>query len=126
MRIALPDMKKRAHTVFKCLFCGYTAQVQGELYIDRGSRSVMQTKVCRHCNILFEDSYNIPFTSLIPHPKHSLHLAELIDRLDLDGATTGCLRCGKPSWEVWSKEHPVCPKCHKLMTRKFNGICSYY
>ena len=119
MRITLPDMKKQAHTVFKCQFCGYIAQVQGELYIDRGSHSVMQTKVCRHCNILFEDSYDVPITMTVLHPPNSLYLAELIDCLDLDGATIGCLRCGKPSREVWTKEYPVCPKCHKLMIRKF-------
>ena len=119
MRIALPDMKKRAHTVFKCLFCGYTAQVQGELYIDRGSSSVMQTKVCRYCNILFEDSYDVPITSVILYPQESIYLAELINRLDLQQGSTGCLNCGNPSNEVWEKEKPVCPKCGKLMTRKF-------
>lgn len=112
-------MKKQTYRVYKCLSCGYSAQVQGELDIDQDSRSVMQTKVCRHCNILFEDSYDVPITMTVLHPPNSLYLAELIDRLDLDGVTTGCLRCGKPSREVWSKEHPVCPKCHKLMTRKF-------
>lgn len=110
-----------AFLVFKCLTCGYSAQVQGELYIDRGSYGFMQTKVCRNCNVLFEDMYDIPLTIGVILKRHDL--LNLMKSLDMEysGKSSGCLRCGENNSEVWSKDKPRCPKCGKLMTRKFDG-----
>ncbi len=108
------------YSIFKCLFCGYSAQVQGESYFDEGSYKVMQTKVCNGCKTLFEDLYDLPIEWVILNGKDPVSLSKALS-LSPHHIGTGCLKCSKPSSTAWSKNKPVCPKCNKLMTLKYNG-----
>lgn len=100
------------YRTFKCPSCGYTAQVQGELYQDAGTGWFLQTKVCKHCQILFEDTAPVP-ESMEWQPNQWTQLVNSgLLEIESDQSTMGCLRCGRQSREVWRKESPTCPKCH--------------
>lgn len=92
---------------FTCLFCGYSAQVYGEMYFDYGCREFMSTFRCRECRILFENIITKMECRMPYHVEYDL-ADEII-----------CLYCGTDKNNVWNKATGVCPKCEGKMT--FSG-----